>query len=108
MRAYHGVLERLGVKPRRSLEEDMKLQTGVMSYGGDGKVVSLPPPIAQSAAAATSGKTKADRGCGCKGSCNGKVEKATTNGHAAEVDFTKMTPAQKVAYHKARWDRILG
>ena len=24
------------------------------------------------------------------------------------VDFTKMTAAQKVAYHKARWDRILG
>ncbi len=108
VRAYHGVLQRLGVKPQRSLDEDMKLQTGVMSYGGDGKVVSLPPPIAQSAAAATSGKTKADRGCGCKGSCNGKVEKATTNGHAAEVDFTKMTAAQKVAYHKARWDRILG
>jgi hypothetical protein len=24
------------------------------------------------------------------------------------VDFAKMTAAQKVAYHKARWDRILG
>jgi hypothetical protein len=42
------------------------------------------------------------------GSCNGKAEKAATNGRSAAVDFTKMTPAQKVAYHKARWDRILG
>jgi hypothetical protein len=25
-----------------------------------------------------------------------------------EPDFASMTPAQKVAYHKARWDRILG
>jgi hypothetical protein len=25
-----------------------------------------------------------------------------------EPDFRRMTPAQKVAYHKARWDRILG
>jgi hypothetical protein len=25
-----------------------------------------------------------------------------------EPDFSKMTPAQKAAYHKARWDRILG
>jgi hypothetical protein len=25
-----------------------------------------------------------------------------------EPDFTKMTPAEKIAYHKARWDRILG
>ncbi len=24
------------------------------------------------------------------------------------VDFAKMTSAQKVAYHKAKWDRILG
>ncbi len=23
-------------------------------------------------------------------------------------DFASMTPAQKIAYHKARWDRILG
>src|SRR5579864_7610815 len=37
VRAYHGVLQKLGVKPQRSLEDDMKLQTGVMSYGGDGK-----------------------------------------------------------------------
>jgi hypothetical protein len=25
-----------------------------------------------------------------------------------QPDFTRMTPAQKVAYHTARWDRILG
>ncbi len=108
VRAYHGVLQKLGVKPQRSLEDDMKLQTGVMSYGGDGKVVSVPPPVSQTTAASVNGKAKADCGCGCKGSCNGKAEKAASNGHAAEVDFTKMTPAQKVAYHKARWDRILG
>ena len=27
---------------------------------------------------------------------------------AHQVDFSKMTAAQQVAYHKARWDRILG
>jgi hypothetical protein len=25
-----------------------------------------------------------------------------------EPDFKTMTPAQKVAYHRARWDRIFG
>lgn len=40
--AYHGVLQGLGIKPPRSLEEDMVLQTNVMSYGGDGKTVSAP------------------------------------------------------------------
>src|SRR5262249_39319540 len=31
VRAYHGVLQQLGVRPHRPLEEDLKLQTGVMS-----------------------------------------------------------------------------
>src|SRR6202023_2602146 len=42
VRAYHGVLQELRIKPHRSLEEDMKLQTNVMSYGGNGTVV-MPP-----------------------------------------------------------------
>ncbi len=25
-----------------------------------------------------------------------------------DTDFPKMTPAEKVAWHKARWDRVLG
>src|SRR5256714_811368 len=37
VRAYHGVLQNLGVKPQRSLEEDMKLQTNVTHYSGSGK-----------------------------------------------------------------------
>jgi hypothetical protein len=80
VRAYHGVLQQLGIRPHRTLEDDMKLQTAVMSYGGNGVAVSLPPSAQPQA-------------------------KAESNG---TVDFSKMTAAQKVAYHKARWDRILG
>ena len=43
VRAYHGVLQRLGIRPHRSLEEDMVLQTNIMSYGGNGKTLSIPP-----------------------------------------------------------------
>src|SRR5947209_8080417 len=43
VRAYHGVLQKLGVAPHRPLQDDMKLQTNVMSYGGNGVAVSLPP-----------------------------------------------------------------
>jgi len=32
VRAYHGVLERLRIRPWRSLREDLELQTNVMSY----------------------------------------------------------------------------
>jgi hypothetical protein len=79
VRAYHGVLQRLGIKPQRSLKEDMKLQTNVMSYGGNGVIVSAPPPS------------------------NGQTARTVS-----EPDFAKMTPAEKIAYHKAKWDRILG
>src|SRR5256714_3726950 len=43
VRAYHAVLEKLGIKPYRSLEKDMQLQTNVMSYGGNGVATSIPP-----------------------------------------------------------------
>jgi hypothetical protein len=83
VRAYHGVLQQVGIRPHRSLEEDMRLQTNVMSYAGNGVAVSLPP-------------ARAEQQTDAKPASNG------------EVDFRKMTPAQKIAYHKARWDRILG
>jgi hypothetical protein len=91
VKAYHGVLQQLGVKPHRSLADDMILQTGVMSYGGNGKVISAPPtrlaPVRRTGAVSASTKQ---------------------NGSSGEPDFTKMTAAEKIAYHKARWDRILG
>ncbi len=85
--AYHGVLQKLNVKPHRDLKADMQLQTGVMSYGGNGTVISAPP------------SPRADT--------NGQAAK---NGAAANgaVDFAKMTSAQKIAHHKAKWDRVLG
>src|SRR5437763_7182804 len=46
VRAYHGVLQKLNIKPHRSLEEDMVLQTGVMNYSGTGTTISVPPPAA--------------------------------------------------------------
>ncbi len=42
VRAYHGVLQQLNIKPTRMLDDDMKLQTAIMSYGGDGKTISIP------------------------------------------------------------------
>ena len=105
VRAYHGVLQHLGIKPHRALADDMQLQTNVMSYGGNGVAISLPP----SPNAATKTKGAA---CACKSTAHGacacnekKPAKTATNG---TVDFTRMTAAQKIAYHKARWDRILG
>jgi len=102
VKAYHGVLQQLGVRPQRTLEEDMKLQTNVMSYGGNGKVVSVPTPAAKSQA------SKKDCGCGCNGAGTCAPKAAAEPIANGEPDFRKMTAAQKVAYHRARWDRILG
>jgi hypothetical protein len=102
VRAYHGVLQQLGIKPQRSLEEDMKLQTNVMSYGGNGKLTGSPLPPRPQVATRGPAPAKKDCGCGCNGPC---ATKTTSNG---EPDFTKMTTAEKIAWHKAKWDRILG
>lgn len=98
VKAYHGVLHQLGVKPQRTLKDDMVLQTNVMSYDSSSTVVSLPP----SPPAATTEPTRTSKNCKC--GCGTTKCVATSN----EPDFRTMTAAQKVAYQKARWERILG
>ena len=73
VKAYHGVLDQLGIKPQRSLKDDMVLQTNVMSYDG-----------------------------------TSEGREARGEGRGKTPDFRAMTPAEKVAYQRARWDRILG
>jgi hypothetical protein len=82
VKAYHAVLQKLGIRPQRTLEEDMQLQTNVMSYGGNGKTISAAPRR-----------------------MSGERETQASNG---EPDFRTMTAAEKIAYNRARWDRIYG
>jgi hypothetical protein len=106
VRAYHAVLQKLGIKPHRSLEEDMKLQTNVMSYGGNGTTISIPPSSnGKPARVAAPAKKECGCGGGCCGTAKPAVAAASENG---KTDFSKMSPAQKVAYHLAKWDKILG
>jgi hypothetical protein len=111
VRAYHGVLQQLGVNPHRSLEDDLGLQTNVMSYAGSGVTVSVPAGKTRHAACpCRKAAEHADGPCQCATPTEAARPKdagakAAGNG---EPDFTRMTAAQKLAYHKARWDRILG
>jgi hypothetical protein len=108
VKAYHGVLQQLGIKPHRSLDDDMKLQTNVMNYGGNGKIIKAAPSqngqhgSAKQQAGGEKQQAAKDCGCGCNGAC------ATKTAASGEPDFSKMTNAEKIAWHKARWDRILG
>ena len=93
VRAYHGVLEQINVKPHRSLDEDLQLQSGIMSYGGDGVTRSVPAPANNGQA------TPKPSTCQCH-----EAPESTSS----EPDFSNMTAAEKIAYHRQRWDRILG
>lgn len=109
--AYHGVLQGLGIKPLRSLEEDMQLRTNVMSYGSSGETVSVPekPKPEQIPAAPVAGEA-------LPAAPEQEKEKKTEKEAAApwptlpdgSPDFDRMTPAQKVDWGLQERSRILG
>src|SRR5262245_51796484 len=55
------------------------------------------------------GRPSAEKYASCACQCSGKAGKdtATPSAADAEPDLTKLTAAQKVTYHRARWDRNL-
>ena len=110
VKAYHGDLQKLNIKPQRSFGDDMKITTGVMNYSGSGTTISFPQSASQK---------EDDHDCSCKGGpkacpCDAPIPEAKTATPPAKVeknttvDFSKMTAAEKMAYHQQRWTRILG
>lgn len=79
VRAYHAVLDKLRIPPRRSLEKDLALETNVLSYAGSSRTISIP-----------------------------SKQPAGSREKSAAPDFQKMTPAARLEYHKARIARLLG
>ena len=80
VRAYHGDLQKLGIRPHRALDDDLQQTATATSYSGTstsrrprrgrpGRKPIAPPP---------------------------------------EPDFSKMTPAEKVQWNLDRWKRIIG
>ena len=124
VRAYHGVLQRLKIKPQRSLADDLTLQSSVMSYGGSSASVPAGMPAAKWPIGKPAGKPAAaapsshddHASCGCAKAepgvchCPGKSGEPSHPGAAAsaEPDFAQMTRAEKLAYNQARRDRIFG
>ncbi|MGD9723972.1 MAG: hypothetical protein AB7O59_20310 [Pirellulales bacterium] len=126
VRAYHGVLEKLHIKPQRSLADDMQLHSGVMSYGS-GSSTSVPAGVPRAVDKRT-GPAADKHDCGCGGSdpqaCH--CHDATASHSHSETrtgetpvapgalapgevpDFSRMTVAEKLAYNKAKRDRIFG
>lgn len=106
--AYHSVLQKLGIKPHRTLKEDMQITTGIMNYGGGPATVSVPGGVpGKSPAATTPAKATTPAASTVK---KPEAPAKTVNKFTPQdaPDFSKMTSAEKVAWQKARWDRILG
>jgi hypothetical protein len=99
VRAYHSVLAKLGLTPHRPLEKDLELQTGVMSYGGSGTTISVPEAGAGKKAAGADRKTSA---------VTPPTPPSKGGVNAGRPDFARMSPAERLAYHKARLDGMFG
>jgi len=84
VRAYHGDLAKLGIRPHRSLEDDLQRTDTATSYSGGSPSSKKTFPTATAKAGATS---------------------ASASG---EPDFSRMTPAEKARWNLERWKRIVG
>jgi len=94
VRAYHGVLQALNIKPYRSLAEDMQLTTGVMSYGSDSQTrvpAQIPQPATRSGSNGSSLTPSSARPKGQPGS--------SSNG---SPNFGKMSKQERLAYFRNR------
>lgn len=96
VRAYHGVLQQLGIKAYRALEEDMKLTNVAVSYGGtaSGGVpvsVSVPAQVAK-------GNGKAPSGLAGDWPRNGD----------GTPDFAKFTQDHRLAFDRSRREKVFG
>jgi len=149
VRAYHAVLAKLGLKPHRSLDDDLKLTDQAMSYVGTSRSSVVVPkgnaPAARATAAPASRAARAQSEsqpaptvaavtngsapCACHSSPaaqNGEASRcgcarptvteshqgASRNAHTpvsgatvasnARPDFTRMSPEERLAYHRQR------
>jgi len=99
VRAYHGALQGLGIKPRRTLEKDMKLTSGIMSYAEARSTAAVPGTVArkqekpQAPSAAQTPKTG---------------EPDYPRRPDGSPDFAKMTSGQRLEYHRLRLKKMMG
>ncbi len=115
VRAYHAVLQKLGIRSHRPLEDDLKLSSQAMSYGGStaATVPSRERPVAEPQHVGSAAKP----GCACRCEDASEHHKSapavTINGrlpssngfptHAdGRPDFARMDVAQRLAYHRER------
>lgn len=103
VRGYHGVLEKLKIKPHRTLEQDLQVTDQAMSY--DGRAASrVTVPVGGGAKPATA----APKEGGSEKPCDPKASPQWPCRADGKPDFDAMTNAQRTAYHTWRLQRTFG
>lgn len=72
VKAYHAVLTKLGLRPHRSLEDDLKHQSASMSYGSTSTSIVVP-------------KNETARSSGSQTSANGSIANGSTSAEPANI-----------------------
>jgi len=101
VKAYHAVLAKLGLRPHRALQDDLVLQSAATSYGGSSRTIGLP-------AKSVRANKRPEGKNGTSPPLSGAVKRDDKQLLATAVDFAKMTPQERLAYHQARLDRLFG
>ncbi|GIX03241.1 MAG: hypothetical protein KatS3mg113_0247 [Planctomycetaceae bacterium] len=120
VRAYHGVLAKLGIKPLRSLAEDLELRTQVMSYAASAQTAvtidlrdrnpeSTASPLCEEQASVSSTRDT-PRLPATSDTKSSAVPQGTTprGSRFPTPQWPQMTPAERLAWHQARLRRMLG
>ncbi len=132
VRAYHGVLQGLGIRPQRELKDDLLETSQAGSYGGGARTISVPSgyrPVSGPTAQRRGGATAAVRPGSPKSPSavpvpnesnssagNGQSRPASSAEGNSDFpklpsglpDFARMTAQQRLDYHRARLGKTLG
>mgnify|MGYP006271815827 CR=1 FL=1 len=90
VKAYHGVLQGMGIAPHRPLEEDMQLTDTSFSYGETSRRSTATVPAQPSGQPAGASST------------------ATPPSTPGEVDYDSLSPEEKIRLNQKERDRIFG
>ncbi len=117
VRAYHGVLQGLGLPPHRPLHEDLRLTNPAVGRSDSTRTTSLPPrrhgvstppsPSDGADRAASGSPSAVSSGPNCSRAPSDSPTPPYPVKPDGIPDFAKMTSEQRLAYHKERLDRML-
>jgi hypothetical protein len=91
VKAYHAVLQKLGIPPRRSLDDDIQVTETAMSYAGTSATVTVPPKTENRHRVGPSPVSSNGHACACHDGSPRPSEVATA--HACRCEVPRAVPS---------------